>query len=125
MLPRLGRGLARYWTGQKDLLGPKSWSGSDINDQDPRPFWNLPQAYCRSEEEVGKGPGGPQSFHTQSYTYAHSHTHVDIGSHTLIQGETHINTHKCRHTGADRHTHVFKHTDTHLDIYSHTYTHTH
>lgn len=113
-------------TGQvrRTFLVPRAGQAQILMTKTQGPSGTFPKPTAGVRRRWEKGLGGHRAF-THSHTHMHTHTHVDIGSHTLIHGETHINTHKCRHTGADRHTHVFKHTDTHLDIYSHTYTHTH
>lgn len=82
MLPVLGWGLIRDWTGQKDLPDPKDWLGSDIKDQDPRPFWKLPEAYCGSEEEVQERAwGATELSHRVIYTHIHRQKYLHKQTH--------------------------------------------
>lgn len=116
-----GQGLARDWTGQKDLLCPKGWPGSVTEGQDPRPFWNLPQTCCWNEEEVGTGPEGSRAFtviHTHTHREKYTHSHTETCSDTCMHSQTHRQPHPYTHTQ----THfTMTHTSPYTDIHTHAY----
>lgn len=79
-----GEGAGQGLRGQKGPPCPKGWLGSVVEDQDLRPLPEPSPSLTLEEEEVWKGPGGKQSFHSQSHTHAftkrntpHVHTHAD------------------------------------------------
>lgn len=91
------------------------------------PFQNLPQDHCWDEEEVGKGAGEEQNFHTQSCTHVFTkrktlRTHSCGYAHTRPNTETHRCTCTYRHIHTCRHSYTCIQTHLHTDRYIHTHT---
>lgn len=136
VLPVLGWGLIRDWTGQKDLPDPRTGWAQTLRTRTEGPSGSFPKPTVGVRRRCRKGPGELQSFHTESYTHIYTERNTYTNRHTCryalicthTQGSTHghtlICTDKCRHTQVQTFIHMYSNTLTHMQTYIHKHTHT-